>query len=656
MTPGQAPASGNAGNNFAQDATLDFCRSVLGIHSKRPTDALRELTDVWLNLSDATWVWIWLKNTAPKINQWELVCDGTRDQASDAAHLPRDLTMPSDCLSQYSTAKKEVLIVDDLEGTRHEHEGQVYRCGIWQELVDKGAKTLIVVPFLAVDPGNSQRGIVGSICLHYRDRRDEVLQRAVLGDLDLLKLMGKMTAHVLRASFQFKYHSILVELNDIASEYLARFGRTKESRSDYLNRLIRLIQHSVHVRYVSVFYQQPFTQSVECLATTGLFQKNEQGNWLAVAKDQEPTVRYAAREGLTGECYATGETYQKPSKVAVEHPRKYVELRDAEGDLKAFLLTPILPTKHSRSGGASGPKAKGVIRVAGHTARSYRDHYRGHDRNFNSIELETIRFIAAQIAPVLETFNARIQREHSVGIIKHELYAPLKMIRDTFDQVVDDLRTKGKARQLDLEDISASCLFAENLVPQLSEDPIAASPPNFQKTFLEGDIVARVKDMLSHYAREAKDLRIEFGAFRDKQNPARSIPPLTVDPVLVERVLCNLIINAIKYGQKGTTILVDPFMINTTDADQRPGVYIEVSNYGIGIEPDEQRFIFEPYYRTRQAKTVAQGAGLGLTIASQIMAQHGGHLKLIRRTDPTIFQIFFPQSLMCQNRSEKGGR
>ena len=91
--------------------------------------------------------------------------------------------------------------------------------------------------------------------------------------------------------------------------------------------------------------------------------------------------------------------------------------------------------------------------------------------------------------------------------------------------------------------------------------------------------------------------------------------------------------------------------------DQKPpGVYIEVSNYGIGIEPDEERFIFEPYYRTRQAKTVAQGAGLGLTIASQIMAQHGGHLKLIRRTDPTIFQIFFPQSLMCQNRSEKGGR
>ena len=56
------------------------------------------------------------------------------------------------------------------------------------------------------------------------------------------------------------------------------------------------------------------------------------------------------------------------------------------------------------------------------------------------------------------------------------------------------------------------------------------------------------------------------------------------------------------------------------------GGVIVVVDTGIGIAPFEQKRIFEPFYRSRRDKRFPQGMGLGLSIARDLVAAHGGRL------------------------------
>jgi signal transduction histidine kinase len=84
-----------------------------------------------------------------------------------------------------------------------------------------------------------------------------------------------------------------------------------------------------------------------------------------------------------------------------------------------------------------------------------------------------------------------------------------------------------------------------------------------------------------------------------------------------QRVLENLINNAIKYSPDGGTVEL------SISSDREHGV-VRVRDYGIGISPEALPRIFEASYRAREAATCAPGLGLGLSIASQVIARHGG--------------------------------
>jgi two-component system, OmpR family, sensor histidine kinase KdpD len=98
---------------------------------------------------------------------------------------------------------------------------------------------------------------------------------------------------------------------------------------------------------------------------------------------------------------------------------------------------------------------------------------------------------------------------------------------------------------------------------------------------------------------------------------APSLPPLHADPDAVERVLTNLISNAIKYSPPGSPVRVS--------ACARDGaVAIEVADEGRGIAADALGRIFEPYYRAPDAAGVARGTGIGLAVVKALVEAHGG--------------------------------
>jgi signal transduction histidine kinase len=108
---------------------------------------------------------------------------------------------------------------------------------------------------------------------------------------------------------------------------------------------------------------------------------------------------------------------------------------------------------------------------------------------------------------------------------------------------------------------------------------------------------------------------------------APGLPPILGDPVALKHALQNLIGNAAKYGMAGGN-WIGVFASETRDKD-RALVEIRVADRGPGIPQDEQKHIFEPFFRGRRAiEDQTHGAGLGLNLAKKIVEAHGGAIRV----------------------------
>lgn len=94
---------------------------------------------------------------------------------------------------------------------------------------------------------------------------------------------------------------------------------------------------------------------------------------------------------------------------------------------------------------------------------------------------------------------------------------------------------------------------------------------------------------------------------------------VSIDALRIEQVLVNLIANAIKYSPSG-----GPIKIQVERCDQET-VRISVTDRGIGVPPEHQVHIFEPFYQAHEGSF--GGMGLGLSISQSIVNMHGGRIE-----------------------------
>ncbi len=89
----------------------------------------------------------------------------------------------------------------------------------------------------------------------------------------------------------------------------------------------------------------------------------------------------------------------------------------------------------------------------------------------------------------------------------------------------------------------------------------------------------------------------------------------------LERIFTNLLTNAAKYSDPGTTISV---ILTAKERSRTPGVYIHVRDEGIGIPSEDLPYVFEPFRRGSNVKEHTSGTGLGLVSARYVVEQHDG--------------------------------
>ncbi|WP_042883530.1 ATP-binding protein [Cupriavidus necator] len=100
--------------------------------------------------------------------------------------------------------------------------------------------------------------------------------------------------------------------------------------------------------------------------------------------------------------------------------------------------------------------------------------------------------------------------------------------------------------------------------------------------------------------------------------------PLLASPSDLRRAVVNLVENARRYAGAASIVL--------TDSAER--VLIDICDDGPGIPPDELQRVMEPFYRIESSRSRATGGvGMGLSIAADIAARHGGELTLTNRPE-----------------------
>jgi len=111
------------------------------------------------------------------------------------------------------------------------------------------------------------------------------------------------------------------------------------------------------------------------------------------------------------------------------------------------------------------------------------------------------------------------------------------------------------------------------------------------------------------------------------------------DEVRIHQVVANLLANARAHTPTGTPITVS---VSETDA----GVQISVADKGPGISEEDQKRIFERFYRSdsSRVRTGPDGSGLGLSIVDAVMRAHGGTASVTSKLgEGSTFTLFFPR-------------
>ncbi len=143
------------------------------------------------------------------------------------------------------------------------------------------------------------------------------------------------------------------------------------------------------------------------------------------------------------------------------------------------------------------------------------------------------------------------------------------------------------------------------------------------------DVRAMLAHALEHYEWTAR--RKEIALALD----APPLPLLVGDEAQLQRVVANLLANAIKYTSNGGSVTV-------TAAPDHDHLAIAFRDSGRGIPADELPHLFEKYRRVREAKRT-EGTGLGLFIAKTIVSAHGGDIRV--ESTPGVgstFTLFLP--------------
>lgn len=208
----------------------------------------------------------------------------------------------------------------------------------------------------------------------------------------------------------------------------------------------------------------------------------------------------------------------------------------------------------------------------------------------------------------------------------HELRGPLNVLRGELEVALKRERSPGEYRQIlercREEVLQLSRLATDLLVLARSE----AGLPLEQR--VEVDLHGLACRVAKRYQALASQRNMRIAV-------AGSSVEVSGDPTLLERIVANLVDNAVKYSPPDTTVQVE-----VSCAEQ--WARLTVRDEGPGITPEHVPHLFTRFFRGDPARPRAEGSGLGLSIAKVGTEAHGGALEYLGDTRGAVFRLTLP--------------
>ncbi|HUT67724.1 MAG TPA: ATP-binding protein, partial [Dehalococcoidales bacterium] len=219
----------------------------------------------------------------------------------------------------------------------------------------------------------------------------------------------------------------------------------------------------------------------------------------------------------------------------------------------------------------------------------------------------------SEIVDITEHKKLDELKDDFIGLVSHELRSPMTVITGAINTALTEAErlSPEETRQL-LKDASIEAELLSNLLANLLD-------------------LSRIQaNRLSLYAEEINVRKsVQFAINEVKRQTSshqfvvdlpKDIPPVYADELRLERILYNLLENAVRYSPTGSRIRVSA----RPDGEH---LVIGVSDSGPGITPSDQGKLFEPFQRLEESRSGrTRGVGLGLLVCRRLVEAHGGRI------------------------------
>jgi len=305
----------------------------------------------------------------------------------------------------------------------------------------------------------------------------------------------------------------------------------------------------------------------------------------------------SVRTFLNRKPFITPDAQKDPEVVA-----QYVK----QWDIRSLMLVPI--SLHS--------KVIGVLRVG-----SRRMDFFTHD------QLEFLTIIADELAIIIEMVTlyenlsrtakelAQLNRlkDEFLSTVSHELKTPLTTIKGFVSVILS-----GEVGPLNEQQLNFLTVVDQsvNRLSHLISDLLDLSRLNgkVEMEFAVVSLSELVRNSVSNMLIKAKEKNVSLST-----TVAKDLPPVYADIRWISQVVDNLVINAIKYSGPGAKVCVSGY-------DKGEVVVVCVTDNGPGIPGEEQKLIFDKFYRGKKSASQVPGTGLGLAISKSVVEKHGGSI------------------------------
>lgn len=222
-----------------------------------------------------------------------------------------------------------------------------------------------------------------------------------------------------------------------------------------------------------------------------------------------------------------------------------------------------------------------------------------------------------------EVKEANLAKSRFVSFVAHELKNPMASIKGYTELVAQGMAGPVNEMQSSFLGTVRSNVDRMNTIVTDLNDLTKIQVGNMRLDYKAVTVTEVLDEVVRSISRQVEDKNQQM-----QVNLPGDLPAVWADPVRLSQILTNLVSNAHKYTPENAAFTIGAELYTPQEGVMAGTKFVHfwVKDQGIGISEEDQKKIFQQYFRTDNAKEMASGTGLGLSITRSLIEMQGGRI------------------------------